>query len=267
MEPVLSLREFQTCFFRSIAEAPGPVASDRFDPLLLELVRGQGRLEAEERLDIYAQMYWARLVGVLREDFPRVAACLDTERFTDLTLRYLARYRSAHPSVRHVGARFAEFLASDAEAETWPFLPNLARLEWARLEVFDAPEAEPLRVAQLQAIPPADWSALTFKPIAAVQVLHSAWPVHEIWAAVGDGRLCEPVRLAETHLRIWRDGFTVYQASMDAAERLALEGVLAGESFAAVCEAIEPTMTLEDAPREAARLLLRWIEDGILARD
>ena len=53
---------------------------------------------------------------------------------------------------------------------------------------------------------------------------------------------------------------------MDAAERLALERVLAGESFAAVCEALESKMSPENAPREAAQLLLRWTEDGILAR-
>src|SRR5262249_24825641 len=227
MESVPSLPELQTRFFRSIAEAPGPAASDSFDPLLLELVRGR-ELSAAMRLDIYAQMYWARLLDVLREDFSRVAACLGPERFTDIALGYLARNRSTHASVRHAGARFAEFIASDAAARSCPFLPDLARLEWARLEVFDAPDAEPLRVAQLQAIPPAGWPALTFKLIPAVRLLRSAWPVQEIWAAAGDRGLCEPIRPAQTHLRIWRDGLTVYQASMDPIERLALERVLVG---------------------------------------
>ena len=268
MEPVPSLRELQRSFFRSIADAPGPAAPDRFDPLLLALVRGQqGRLGAAKRLDIYAQMYWTRLLEVLREDFPRVTVCLGTERFTDIALRYLARNRSTHPSARHAGVRFAEFLARDAEVRTCPFLPDLARLEWARIEMFDAPDAEPLRVAQMQAIPPADWPGLTFELTAAVRLLHSAWPVHEIWAAAGDRGLCEPMRPAETHLRVWRDGFTVYQASMDPIERLALERVLAGESLAAACETLERVMDAEDAPHEAAKLLLRWTEDGILVRD
>ncbi len=267
MASMPSLRELQTSFFRSIASAPGTSASERFDPLLLELVRRQGRLGAAKRLDIYAQMYWARLVEVLREDFPRVATCLGTERFTDTAVRYLARNRSTHPSVRHAGARIAAFLADEAEIQRWPFLPDLARLEWARLEVFDAPDTEPLRVAQLEAIPPADWPTLTFTLTPAVRLLRSAWPVHEIWAAAEDRGPCTPVRPAETHLRIWRDGFTVYQATMDGAEYRALERVVARESFAAVCETLESTIGPADAPREAAQLLLRWIEDGILARD
>jgi hypothetical protein len=58
---------------------------------------------------------------------------------------------------------------------------------------------------------------------------------------------------------VWRDGFLVYQSPMDAAEEAALERVAAGEPFAAVCEGL-------DDPRDAAALLLRWLEDGIVAR-
>jgi hypothetical protein len=39
---------------------------------------------------------------------------------------------------------------------------------------------------------------------------------------------------------------------------------VAGESFGAACETFERGVTTEDAPGEAAKLLLRWIEDGIL---
>src|SRR5262249_40289833 len=121
------------------------------------------------------------------------------------------------------GARFAEFLACDAAVQPWPFLADLARFEWARLEVFDAPEAEPLRVARLRGIAPAGWRALTFKPLPPLRLLRSAWPVHEIWAATGDRAPCEPLRPMETDLRIGREGFTVYHSTMDATERRALD--------------------------------------------
>jgi len=58
---------------------------------------------------------------------------------------------------------------------------------------------------------------------------------------------------------VWREGFLVYQSPMDPAEEAALERVVAGEPFATICEAV-------DDPRDAAALLLRWLEDGILAR-
>ena len=46
---------------------------------------------------------------------------------------------------------------------------------------------------------------------------------------------------------------------MDPAEEVALDRLVAGAPFAAVCEGFED-------PAEAGALLLRWVEDGIVAR-
>jgi hypothetical protein len=268
---VLALRDLQASFFRSIAASPGPKAAQRFDPALLEIVETpkvvgrRGRPGPADRLDIYAQMYWARLHDVLREDFPRVAAILGTERFRAVACAYLAENPSAHPSVRHVGDRFAEFLVGTSEAEELPFLADLARLEWVRLAVFDAPDARPLGAGDLRAVAAGDWPGLTLRLVPAVQFLESAWPVHELWTAAEEG-LPEGVEPAETAVRVWRDGFMVYHASMDARERVALGRMVGGEPFAGVCSALESlTSGPEDAAREAAGLVLRWVEDGILA--
>ena len=261
---MLALRDLQTCFFRSIGASPGPSASETFDPPLLRVVEGRGSLLPAERLDIYAQMYWARLHDVLREDFPRVATILGAERFGVVGCTYLAQNPSMHPSVRHVGRGFAEFLAGASEVERVPFLADLARLEWARLAVFDAPDAQPLHVDDLRAVAPAEWPGLTFRLVPAVQLLHSAWPVHELWASAEEGGPPERLRPAETSVRVWRDGFMVYQATMDRREQLALARVVRGEPVASVCAALASVMSAEEATREAAQLLLRWMEDGIL---
>jgi len=263
---VLGLRDLQTSFFRSIAVAPGRSGVERFEAALVEVVEGRGALGPAARIDVYAQMYWARILDVLREDFGRVAAILGPERFDAVAGDYLARYPSTHPSLRYVGGRFPEFLAGEAEREGMPFLADLARFEWARLEVFDAPDAEPLRLDELREIPPAEWPDLTFRPIPAFLLVESAWPVQEIWATAGEGGLPEPPCPAHTLLRVWRDGFAVYHTAIDATERVALERVMAGEPFAAVCAAVEANAARGEAAGEAAALLLRWVEDGILAR-
>ena len=66
-------------------------------------------------------------------------------------------------------------------------------------------------------------------------------------------------------LRAWRDGFTVYHAAMNAPERLALEAVRAGQPFAAVCETLASLVSAEEAAATVGSLLLRWIDDGLLA--
>src|SRR5207244_10237320 len=92
------------------------------DPALLELVEGRGRLGSTDRLGVYTEMYWARLLDVLRDDFPRVAAVLGGDRFTALAGAYLERHPSTDPSVRWVGANFADFLAEWGPVDDLPFL-------------------------------------------------------------------------------------------------------------------------------------------------
>lgn len=261
---MLALRELQVRFFRSIAGAPGPSAAAQFDPDLLHVLEGRGRLGAVDRLDVYAQMYWARLHDVLRDDFPRIAELLGPKGFAAMALAYLREFPSEHPSVRWVGRRFASFLATQPPVDGLPYLADLARLEWARVNVFDAPDAESMRVEDLRGIAPAEWPDLRIELIPALQILRSAWPVHELWTATGD--LHTGVPEVDTHVRVWRDGFMIYQASMEPSERTALERVGEREPFGAVCEALVPMVGPEHAAGEAAQIVLRWIEDRIVAR-
>src|SRR6266850_3934799 len=166
---MLSLRELQTSFFHSIARVPGG-RNASCAPSLVQVVQGRGRLGPKERIAIYTQMYYARLLEVLREDFPRVAAILGCERFTEVVGVYLACHPSTHPSLRHLGRHFAVFLDTRPEVVSLPFLSDLARLEWARGEVFDAPDAEPLRLEHLHGFSPDEWPALRFQLIPAFQV-------------------------------------------------------------------------------------------------
>jgi len=226
------------------------------------VVGGATPLPAEERVAVYRRMYLARLVDVLREDYPRVSDVLGAERFAEVARSYVAAFPSTQPSARHVGAAFPDFLAV-AGSDVPAFLPDLARLEWARLEVFDAPDVRALTLADLEAIGATDAPALSFALVPACIVLVAAWPVHEVWKESAAGARLTPARTA---LRVWREGFSVYHACMDASEEAALARVAADATFAEVCEVFAERVSLEDAARQAGALLARWLEDGILIR-
>jgi hypothetical protein len=265
---MLSLRELQHRFLTAVTRDPGGTAGVTADAELLAVVRGGGGLGPRERLTIYADMYRARLLDVLREDFPRVLAVLGEREFSACATRYLAVHPSEHPSVRHVGKRFADFLGATDAAP--PFLADLARLEWARVEVFDGPDAEPLRLSALASIPPGEWAAIRFRPVPACLVVKSAWPVHVIWSAAGDreadGAPPIPVEPSRTIVRVWREGFSVSHAAMEDVEARAFPLLQRGEPFAALCGAIGEDLAPEAAARVAGSLLMRWLEDGLLAR-
>jgi len=250
--PALALPELQRLFFRRIGGAPP-------DPALLAAVAPSPTLDPDGRLDVYADAYFWRLHGVLRDDYPKVAAVLGRDAFETVACGYLAAHPSDNPSARHFGRHLAAFL--DGRADVAPFLPDLARLEWARVDAFDAPDAPALTVADLRTIAPEDWPGLRFVAQPSLIVLRSGWPIHTVWTSP-EGT---PFAPAETVVRVWRaPDWRVLHGPMDAAEEQALAALAGGEPFAVLCETfahLEP----ESAARETAALLARWVDDGLLA--
>src|SRR5579875_2919948 len=98
-------------------------------PTLQSRAGGDERLSASERIAIYANAYFYRLLDCLRDDFPATAAVVGASAFEELARAYLRRYRPTEPSIFHVGRYFANFLAEHPLLARWPFLSELARLE------------------------------------------------------------------------------------------------------------------------------------------
>ena len=244
-----SLRDLQALFWSALNGCQ--------EPDLAAAVASTSGLAGTDRIAIYAEMYFGRLRDVLAEDFEKTAAALGPERFGEVARAYLAAHPSEHPSVRHVGRHLPGFLESRPPADAPPWLADLARLEWARVEVFDAPDACPIAMDDLRSLPEAEWPASPLRPIPALAVVESDWPLHTIWHE----RATPPARTA---LRVWRQDGAVYHCAMDPLERAALERLRAGASFGEICEALADLEPAE-APTEAGALLARWIEDGLIA--
>ena len=252
---VPSLHEVQRLFWESVAAQPG---RDSIAPTFVTLVRGRNDRERTTRIQAYSDAYYLRLRDVLNEDFPRVSALLGPIRFDALILDYLTAFPSKHPSVRHLGRALPEFFRSQTDAPGC--LADLAELEWARVEVFDAPDAECAAMGDLVSVPPDAWPTLRFLPIPALQTLHIQHPVHQVWS----GGQSLDVPAADTSLRVWRTSdYQVFHAPMDHRETVALRKMIEGEPFAAICEAFADLPNTE-AAQEATALLARWIEDGII---
>jgi len=253
-----ALRDLQAGFWRALHK--GEADAGAADQGLTRVIAPSAALDPAGRVAIYQTMYFWRLHEVLREDFPKLQTALGDD-FETLARDYLAAHPSEHPSVRHVGDRLPGFVATHALVRTRPWLADLARLERARIDAFDAPDATPVVATDLRAIPPDAWANLRFDPVPALDVVESAWPVHEVWAAPAS----EPEARAAT-VRVWRHDFTVFHTAIDPLERAAFAAVRNGRTFEEVCEVVAEHVDPETAPAEAGALLARWIEDGLVAR-
>jgi hypothetical protein len=254
--PTPSLHEVQRLFWESVAVRPG---RDSIAPALVRLVRGADDNDRKTRIRVYSDAYYLRLRDVLREDFPKVTALLG-DRFYGVVAGYLETFPSEQPSVRHLGRALAEFLQSRKDIPKC--LADLAELEWARVEVFDATDAECVTIEELASIHPDAWPLLHFSTIPAIQTLRAQYPVHQLWS----GSESPDISPAATTLRIWRKSdFLVLHAPMDERESAALHKMISGETFAAICETFADLSEM-DAAQEATALLARWLKDGIIAR-
>jgi len=176
--PTPSLYEVQRLFWESVAVQPG---RDSIAPAFVRMVRGYDDSDRKTRIAVYADAYFLRLRDVLREDFSRVAALLGLEQFDEVVQGYLEAFPSRWPSVRHLGHALSEFLRH--RTDTPKCLADLAELEWARIEVFDAPDAECVTIEDFISVPADAWPALRFSAIPAIKIFQAQYPVQRLWYA------------------------------------------------------------------------------------
>ncbi len=107
------------------------------------------RLTAFERLEIYNRQYWYRILGALAEDFPALRALIGAERFDALSIAYLTEHPSRSFTLRNLGSKLPEWLIvhPDYAGRRHRLAVDLARMEWAFVEAFDAPERESAHAA------------------------------------------------------------------------------------------------------------------------
>jgi hypothetical protein len=116
-------------------------------------IKPNDRLSSLERLQIYNQQYWWRLLGCFSEDFRGVRAVLGEKKFDRLAVAYLTEFGSQSWSLRDLGQFLPTFLGRHREL-TAPYTElalDMARVEWARVVAFDGPslpQIDPQRLSQ-----------------------------------------------------------------------------------------------------------------------
>jgi hypothetical protein len=254
--------------------ARGPRARADSDDLddLENVIESDDRLSAVERLEIYANAYFYRILDCLKEDFPATLATIGSDNFHNLVTGYLIEYPPTEPSIAYAGRYLAEFLrhhSMRATIERWPFIGELARLERTLIEVFHATEAEPLNAEAMRSVAPEDWPALAMRTHPALAIVDCEWRVDELLgeveAAAGENdRPHDAPAHAPVSVLVWRHGSRVHYRALEPQERAALELASAGASFAAICEVIAAVCGEDDPVAPINRLLARWLEEGLL---
>ena len=236
---------------------------------------------ALRRLGVYHSAYRARLLDTLRDTYGHTLRLLGDEAFDALALAYIAQSPSACRNLRWYGDTWPEFLvdtaadthsaigAGDADLTSSHCLDvaELARLDWALREAFDGPDDTVLGLRDLQQLAPEAWSSVRLRPHATARRLSMCHNTLQRWHALDDER---PVPAAELlpepgWVLVWRRDDRPHFRSMTVHEAWAVQQLLAGLPWAALCDGLAQAWPDQDATTLAAHCLRRWVDEGVLA--
>ena len=140
-------------------------------------------LGASARLAIYRHHVFTSLTAALETTYPVVTRLVDRRFFAWVADRFVRAHPPAGPCLVEYGGGFPAFLAQFPACGHLPWLPDVARLEWAMNVALHAPDAAALEPDALRALDPCALARLTLRFEPSLTLIESAWPIDAIWRA------------------------------------------------------------------------------------
>src|SRR3954471_6965810 len=116
-------------------------------------VSGNDRLSPVEQLEIYREQFWLRHTDSLVEDFPGLGGILGQADWEKLAEQYLREVPPDSYTLRDLGARLPELIERASWLPHQALCLDMARLELAYVDVFDAKDVAPVLPERLASIP------------------------------------------------------------------------------------------------------------------
>jgi len=220
MQTAPSLAELQHDFLANILHGDHGIESH---------IKANG-LTASQRMQIYQHIVENTLTEALQTSYPAVRLLVGDDFFDLAADRYMRRYPPVSGNLQDYGAQFSDLLAAMEEAASLAYLPDIARLEWARQLSLLAADAQSLEAAEtafrLQYLGNYPMQMVLHPSVHLVRSLH---PVFDIWhfCMQPSGQSLQ-LDTAGQSVLLWRDGAQIAMQAMDAPAATFLTAVLGG---------------------------------------
>lgn len=140
------------------------------------------RVSARRRLRVYRNHFRVSLIEGVESVFPATRVLLGERYFETMAELFVATCPPNDPRLFRYGREFPKFLRTRNELESSMFAIDVARLEWAVAELFDAPDTPLIEWIEFQNALTASAGAITLKFAPSVAIFESEWAAHEIRA-------------------------------------------------------------------------------------
>jgi len=274
MAPELALGGLQR-WMQSVIVHPGPIdealagseAATLLPPERLgEVLLPSATLAPGERIGIYHGMYLMRMAEALESDYPALAHFLGEARWAALVRDYVLAHPSRSYTLNVLGRPLAEWLGEPSDFPRRGFCRDLARLEWAVTEAFDAPETPRLTAQELEAVPPEAWDEARLVPSAALRLVELRWNANEWLDSAKDDNHDHPKpRRRDAWVAVFRQSYAVYRRELSRPAFRLLQDLAAGRSVGAALVAARRRRGTP-GPDALTRWFQEWASDGLFTR-
>jgi hypothetical protein len=210
----LALRDLQGAFAAHLAGEDQPALAAEIRP-------------AAARLRIYRHHVLDSLASALAATFPTVQALVGADFFRSLARDFVGRSLPTQPVLAEYGAGFPAFIAGREACRGLPYLPDVARLDWALNDAFHAPAGSRLSAADLTAVAQDLLPSLRLALAPGTALVSSPYPLDRIWMASQPEAVAAPVDLAAggAHLLVFRRPDDAAFVSLSAGEAAFVAGL------------------------------------------
>ena len=215
---------------------------------------------------VYRYAYGSRLVDALRNDHALLHGYLGDEMFDEMGAAYVAAKPSQHPNLRWFSQGIPEFLRSNKPYSDYPVIADLAALEKALNDAFDATDAPVVAIADVAGFAPEVWNDLKFEAHPSAVRLDFSTNASAIWLALkNDETPPDAIALEEpSRLLIWRQDVTPMFRELSTEEAMMWDEAAGGIPFGVLCSMLATYDDPDSAAARGAGYLHGWVTSGLL---
>lgn len=134
-------------------------------------------------IEVYRNNYRGNLHDTLSGAYPVIRQLVGDDFFRLLARKFIEQHDSHSGNLHHYGAEMAEFVAAFEPAQTLPYLPDVAKLEWECHSAYFTDDAATFNITRLAQVLPEQYSELVLHTHPNCYLLRSRYPVAAIWHA------------------------------------------------------------------------------------
>ncbi|NHZ89508.1 DUF692 family protein [Massilia sp. CCM 8733] len=247
-----TLADTQQCFAQALFD---------YDSEAAALARFKGGANAD-RFGLYRGNLGVTWNKALSAACPVLRQLVGEEFFGALARAYGMAHPSLDADLNRFGGSFARFLDGFPHIADYPYLPDMARLEWAVHRAHYAPDADPIGADALAALAPDAFENARYALHPACSLIASSWAVVPLWQAhQPDSGVAFPAAMdCPSAALVARPRWKAELVALSPAHAGALAALAGGYTMG---EALDAAFALDEQFDIGAHLA-QWIALGIL---